>query len=190
MASERIRIGESISGRVAESGQAIITADSATNALTLPAHRLSVRADRTGALMCVPIKVESRLLGTLHIFRERGYHFNEEALRIAMSLADQAAIAIENAQLFAEIHKQTTQLEQTNVELQREIVERQRAEEALHRPKMSWKSASRAYCRATAGCGTAACRNRRAPAYRARTAAEPKKWRKVPIGPRVNFSPT
>ena len=49
-----------------------------TNALTLPAHRLSVRADRTGALMCVPIKVESRLLGTLHIFRERGYHFNEE----------------------------------------------------------------------------------------------------------------
>ena len=93
MASERIHIGESISGRVAESGQAIITADSATNALTLPAHRLSVRADRTGALMCVPIKVESRLLGTLHIFRERGYHFNAEALRIAMSLADQAAIA-------------------------------------------------------------------------------------------------
>jgi signal transduction histidine kinase/DNA-binding response OmpR family regulator len=135
MASERIRIGESISGRVAESGQAIITADSATNALTLPAHRLSVRADRTGALMCVPIKVESRLLGTLHIFRERGYQFNEEALRIAMSLADQAAIAIENAQLFAEIRKQTTQLERTNTDLQREIVERQRAEEALQQAK-------------------------------------------------------
>jgi signal transduction histidine kinase/DNA-binding response OmpR family regulator/putative methionine-R-sulfoxide reductase with GAF domain len=135
MASERLRIGESISGQVAESGQAIITADSATNALTLPAHRLSVQPERTGALMCVPIKVESRLLGTLHIFRERGYHFNEEALRIAMSLADQAAIAIENAQLFAEIHKQTTQLEQTNVELQREIVERQRAEAALQQAK-------------------------------------------------------
>jgi signal transduction histidine kinase/CheY-like chemotaxis protein len=137
MASERIRIGESISGRVAESGQAIITSDSAANALTMPAHRLSVRAqaDRIGALMCVPIKVESRLLGTLNIFRERGYHFDQDALKIAMNLADQAAIAIENAQLFAEVREQTAKLEQINAELHGEIVERQRAEAALQQAK-------------------------------------------------------
>ena len=55
--------------------------------------------------MCLPIRVEGRILGTLHIYRERGYVFNKTAVALASSLADQAGIAIENARLFAELNE-------------------------------------------------------------------------------------
>lgn len=99
MARERVRVGESLSGVVAATGEPIISSDSAADARMLPDHRAAVRKDRTGALMCVPVRVESRILGTLHILRERGYQFGQDELSVALSLADQAAIAIENARL-------------------------------------------------------------------------------------------
>lgn len=102
MVKDRVRIGESLSGQVAATGKALITEDSAADARLVPEHRAAVRADRTGSLMCIPVRVGPRILGTLHIFREQGYHFDQDALQLATSLADQAAIAIENARLYAE----------------------------------------------------------------------------------------
>ena len=102
MRRERIPIGESISGRVATSGEAIITADTAADVRALPEHRAGVERERTGALMCLPVRVGARVLGTLNIYRERGYHFDQDTIKLAMSLADQAGIAIENAQCLCE----------------------------------------------------------------------------------------
>jgi len=50
--------------------------------------------------MCLPVREGARVLGTLNICRERGYHFDQDTIKLAMSLADQAGIAIENAQLY------------------------------------------------------------------------------------------
>jgi signal transduction histidine kinase/CheY-like chemotaxis protein/HPt (histidine-containing phosphotransfer) domain-containing protein len=102
MLRERIRIGESISGRVAASGEPIVTADSGADPRLLPEHRARIRSDRTGAMMCVPTRVGSRILGTLNVYRERGHVFDEHALALATNLAEQAGIAIENARLYAE----------------------------------------------------------------------------------------
>jgi PAS domain S-box-containing protein len=110
MRLERIPIGESISGRVATRGEAIITADTATEERLLPEHRAAVARDRTGALMCLPVRVGSRVLGTLNIFRERYYHFNQDTVKLAMSLADQAGIAIENARLYETLEARANRL--------------------------------------------------------------------------------
>ncbi|MBI3637463.1 MAG: GAF domain-containing protein [Candidatus Rokubacteria bacterium] len=110
MVRERIRVGESLSGRAVVSGQPVITSDSAADPRLIPEHRAAIDADRTGALMCLPISVGPRVVGTLHIFRERGYRFDEEAQRIAMSLADQAGIAIENARLYEAQRHRTARL--------------------------------------------------------------------------------
>jgi signal transduction histidine kinase/DNA-binding response OmpR family regulator len=104
MRRDRIRIGESVSGRVAETGSPIVSADTAADPRLLPEHRAQV-TERTGALMCVPIRVESRVLGTLNVYRERGHRFDDAALRLATSLAEQAAIAIDNARLYAAAEK-------------------------------------------------------------------------------------
>jgi GAF domain-containing protein/CheY-like chemotaxis protein len=111
MGEERLRVGESISGRVAESGEPIITADSASDSRQLPAHRSAVAPDETGALMCVPVKREGGILGTLAICRERGHLFDEEALRLATSFADQISIAIENARLHEDVQTRAARLE-------------------------------------------------------------------------------
>jgi signal transduction histidine kinase/DNA-binding response OmpR family regulator/putative methionine-R-sulfoxide reductase with GAF domain len=110
MRRERIPIGESISGRVATSGAAIITADTAAEERLLPEHRAAVERNRTGALMCLPVRVGSRVLGTLNIFRERGYHFTQDTMKLAMSLADQAGIAIENARLYETLEARANRL--------------------------------------------------------------------------------
>jgi GAF domain-containing protein/DNA-binding response OmpR family regulator/HPt (histidine-containing phosphotransfer) domain-containing protein len=105
MARERIRIGESLSGLVAASGQPIVADDTASDPRLLTEHRASIDATRTGALMCVPICAGTRVLGTLNVYRERGYRFEDESLRLAKSLADQASIAIENARLYQEARR-------------------------------------------------------------------------------------
>ncbi|MBI2218884.1 MAG: GAF domain-containing protein [Candidatus Rokubacteria bacterium] len=115
MVRERIRLGESLSGRVALSGQPIISDDITIDARVLTDHPDSARGardqpHRTGALMCLPIRLGDRTLGTLHIYRERGYRFDEDALRFATSFADQAAIAIENARLHAAAVRRADQL--------------------------------------------------------------------------------
>ncbi len=102
MLRERLRLGESLSGQVAVSGEAAIVTDTATDSRILPDHRAAaaIKEERTGAVMCVPVRVGLRILGTLNIYKERGYSFDPDSLKLAMNLADQAAIAIENAQLY------------------------------------------------------------------------------------------
>ncbi len=110
MRRERIPIGGSISGRVALSGEAIITADTAADMRALPEHRAGIERARTGALMCLPVRLGSRVLGTLNIYRERGYHFDQDTIKLAMSLADQAGIAIENARLYETLETRADRL--------------------------------------------------------------------------------
>ena len=98
---ERLRIGESLSGHVAATGQPLIVADSVADARLIPEHRASVLPDGM-AMMCIPIRLDSTVLATLAIYRERGYRFGQKDLAHAMSLADQAAIAIKNARLYEE----------------------------------------------------------------------------------------
>jgi signal transduction histidine kinase/CheY-like chemotaxis protein/HPt (histidine-containing phosphotransfer) domain-containing protein/putative methionine-R-sulfoxide reductase with GAF domain len=105
MARERLLIGESISGRVAATGEPIVTADSAADLRLIPEHRAQIRSDRTGSQMCVPIRVGTRILGTLNVYRERGHRFDEDALALARNLADQAGVAIENARLYADAER-------------------------------------------------------------------------------------
>lgn len=131
MAHERVALGESLSGKVALSGEPVIVADITTDSRVLLAHRLAAQPERAGALLCVPVMLEGRVLGTLHIYRERGYVFAPDTVTIATSLANQAAIAIENARLFEALQAQTASVRQTNLALEAEIQERRRAEVAL-----------------------------------------------------------
>ena len=50
------------------------------------------------------------MLGTLNIYRERGYHFDQDTIKLAMSLADQAGIAIENARLYETLEARADRL--------------------------------------------------------------------------------
>ena len=112
MPSERIRLGESVSGMVAQGGKPLVVHDLASDPRILPAHQAAAagHAASTGALLCIPVRTGERVLGTLNIYRERGHHFAPFAIELAASLANHAALAIENARLHQATVSQLTEL--------------------------------------------------------------------------------
>ena len=102
----RIRMGEGIAGSVAESGNSLIVNDVQNDA------RFAKRFDdstgfQTKAILCVPMKAKGKVIGVLQAINPVGrdtFSANDQAL--FETFADQAAIAIENAQLHGEIVKQ------------------------------------------------------------------------------------
>ena len=102
----RVKMGEGIAGAVAASGKPEIV----NNPHKDP--RFAKRFDDstgfvTRAILCVPMKAKGKVIGVLQainpLHREG---FNQEDLELFATFADQAAIAIENAQLHGEIVKQ------------------------------------------------------------------------------------
>jgi PAS domain S-box-containing protein len=65
------------------------------------------------SILCVPLKIQDRPLGTLHINNwHEARHFSAEEIAVLQGVANQAAIAVENARLFANERRQL-QLSQT-----------------------------------------------------------------------------
>jgi serine phosphatase RsbU (regulator of sigma subunit)/FMN phosphatase YigB (HAD superfamily) len=94
----RIKMGQSISGYVAQKGIPVVIDDIETDSLF-------ARRNREGYLsrsaICVPMKVKGKVIGVLNMSdRKGGDAFTEADLPLASLIANQAAIAIENARLF------------------------------------------------------------------------------------------
>lgn len=98
----RLKIGkEGITGRVASSGQTVYIRDVRKS----PVY-VEMEGSRTLSEVTVPIKVKGKVIGVLDAQSERVNAFDESDLVVLQSLADQTAVAIENAQLY----KQAQQL--------------------------------------------------------------------------------
>jgi GAF domain-containing protein len=55
------------------------------------------------SLFCMPLRVQqNRIIGTICLFTREARHFDYEQVRLLSTFADEAAIAIENARLYAE----------------------------------------------------------------------------------------
>lgn len=112
-----IYLGEGIAGRVALTGESLNSNDRESLSLTMPGFVgfLSRRS-----WLVVPMKVKDHLTGVLTLITsEKKRKFIERDISIAQAIANQAAIVIENANLF--------------IAMQNELVERKRAEETLQR---------------------------------------------------------
>jgi GAF domain-containing protein len=111
MEPDRLPMGESIAGHVALTGVPLVTPDRFRSPLIPARYRSAADTDRTGASMCVPVRIGGRVLGTLSVFRERGHRFDEGDLALGTSLANQAAIAISNARSFEEAERRRREAE-------------------------------------------------------------------------------
>jgi signal transduction histidine kinase len=83
--------------------------------------------------MFIPLRTKGQVLGTWNLSSRKIGAYNPDDLKIAQSMADQLAIAVENARLFEEVQTGREQLRQLN----RQIVaaqeeERQRLSRELH----------------------------------------------------------
>jgi adenylate cyclase len=87
-----------IADQSARNGEAVLMRNSGQDARF--SGRESIISQRIESAMCVPLKVEDRILGSVYVdARKAGSAFEEEDLELFASMASQSAMAIENAQL-------------------------------------------------------------------------------------------
>ena len=112
--AELVPIEGSISGMVFKGAEAFATSDLLNDPDTVEFRKGIIPeslANESRAVMCVPVSLEERIIGTLNIRQETGFEFDRDAVRTATTLADQAAIAIENARLHEEAQRSRVFLE-------------------------------------------------------------------------------
>ncbi len=109
-----LRLGEGLSGRVAQTGQPMMVADYEHWAGKAQAYAdLSIRR-----ILGVPLKHKGQIMGVINITDDaRTEAFSEEQIRLVSLFADQAAIAISNARLYEVVRQSNAELQARNEEL-------------------------------------------------------------------------
>ncbi len=87
----------SVIGRVTSTGNAQIVSDTADPRAV---HKPNPYLPNTRAEMALPLKARNRILGALDVQSNAPGAFTEEDVRVLSNLADQIAVAIDNARLF------------------------------------------------------------------------------------------
>ncbi len=108
VASTRVRVGEGIAGRVALTGKPLLLHRKEQQAALLP---LRTREGEISSAISVPLRIDARVVGTLNVNEStRATEFREEDLRALTLFADQAALALEKAQLYRDSQRQLEKL--------------------------------------------------------------------------------
>ena len=92
-----IQAGKGIISWVANHGQALLANDVTAE----PRYQSDEALPDTRAELAVPLRVEGRTVGVLDVQSDRPGAFTPEDLFITQTLADQVAVAVENARLYA-----------------------------------------------------------------------------------------
>src|SRR2546428_13218179 len=112
MSTPRLKMGESLSGTVAVSGEPLVVWNPADDPRLTPSHREAYRRHDYRAFLGVPLTVGgAQVLGVLSIRTRREYGFSLEDLHIVGAFAAQAAIALENARLYRQTEERAEKLE-------------------------------------------------------------------------------
>jgi signal transduction histidine kinase/ActR/RegA family two-component response regulator len=103
----RLPRGMGLVGLAVEQGAAVVSADVLTDERILyePAMRERVEAGRHRAAIAVPLTVQGRISGALFVGALPGRVFSAVEIRLVTTFADQAAVAIENAELYHDVHR-------------------------------------------------------------------------------------
>jgi PAS domain S-box-containing protein len=94
---ERIRIGDDIPGKVALTGQGMLTTDVSSDPRTV---RSRLRHSGIKGFSCIPIRGKEKLIGVFFIFSFNSHVFTDEEDRTLNSISEMMGIAFENIRLY------------------------------------------------------------------------------------------
>jgi len=125
-----LKLGEGIAGKVAQRGEPIYVDD------ILKDPRLTrsvVIKEGLRAFASMPLQSKNRVLGVMNIASHTAGPFSRQDIQLLTSIANQIAVAIENAELYSEVRRK----EEMRGELLRQIIstqeeERKRIARGLH----------------------------------------------------------
>ncbi len=108
---DAFKVSRTIVRKVTESGEPILT----TNAQEDPRFQaqMSIAALQLRSILCAPLKIKNELIGVIYVEnRARSGMFQESELGMITAFADQAAVAIDNAQLFESLQASNQELQE------------------------------------------------------------------------------
>src|SRR5262245_558737 len=105
MLESRLKLGESLSGIVGATGEPLVVGEVAGDPRVIPAHREALMRSGYRHWLGVPLKAGGRLVGVLSIRNRGEAPFSERDVAIATAFAAQAAIAVQNARLYADAER-------------------------------------------------------------------------------------
>lgn len=109
LAKIRVKIGEGIAGTVARDAKPMIVND-----VNKDARWTSKVDDESGfvtrSILAAPIVLKDRCIGVIEAINHKHGDFTFKELRIFEAFASQAAVAVENARLFASLQEEKTKL--------------------------------------------------------------------------------
>jgi len=116
----RLSVKDSLNGLVVKTGQPLVSHDAMTDsrANLARAQRLNVHT-----VAIAPLRIRDRIIGTIAAHNKRDGYFSRANVEVLCSFANQAAIAIDNAQLFNELLQTKDEIEQKARELQELLAE-------------------------------------------------------------------
>ncbi len=105
----QLKMGEGIAGWVAMHGEPLIV----PNAVEDP--RFFKNVDQasdfiTHNIICVPLRIKEEIIGVIQGINKRQGEFTQDDLELFQSLADQIAIALDNARLYEELNEMARKL--------------------------------------------------------------------------------
>ncbi len=127
MKSKRLQPGEGIAGWVIQNGKPMIVEDVQKDA------RFSDRFDKetgfaTRSLICVPLIIRGRTTGALQVLNKKdGNSFTEEDTELLNALAQQIAVALDNAKLYQRLQENFELTEQELKITQRKLLRSERS---------------------------------------------------------------
>ncbi|MDD5568697.1 MAG: GAF domain-containing protein [Candidatus Omnitrophica bacterium] len=92
-----IKLGEGIAGIVAKDNKPVCVLDVRQDSRYL--NRDIAEKEKLYSLACVPLAVKGRVIGVLNCYTSKKHAFSKHELGLLGALANQAAVAIENAEL-------------------------------------------------------------------------------------------
>jgi PAS domain S-box-containing protein len=114
--NSRLRLGEGLAGRAALERRKVYIPDLAHIGSEF-LRREALADERFRSYLALPLVAKGDVKGVLEIFHRSHLEANSEWLDFLETLAGQAGIAIENAQLFEDLHR-------SNLDLERRVAER------------------------------------------------------------------
>ena len=94
------KLGEGIAGRVAQSGKSITVLDVQKDKRYL--NQAIARKENLCSLLSVPLIFKGNVIGVLNCYTVKPHRFSQSEIRVIKSIANQAAIVIENFRLVVE----------------------------------------------------------------------------------------
>ncbi|MBA7597896.1 hypothetical protein ES703_04903 [subsurface metagenome] len=97
----RLRLGEGIAGRVAQSGKAVLLED--ISADPRAAWRDLISTEGLKAFISVPLRAKDAVLGVLNVASHSPHHFTQDDMHLLHTIGDQVGVAIEQAELYDQL---------------------------------------------------------------------------------------